>query len=114
VSYLLDVYGPERFLQLYASTPYAAAESEVAQTFFAVYGEPLDAVWSEALQSGRLCLALPTCQAPVVMNETVLLGRGCNSALSTAWIESLLGSQSAVPACAYAPANKRHRRAFLT
>jgi len=80
VTHLLDEHGPAPLLQLYASTPYEASESEVAQSFLSAYGTSLDDAWDSALQAARSCLALTACQARV-LDGTALLGRGCDSQL---------------------------------
>lgn len=82
VTHLLDEFGPEAFLQLYGRVPYDAPDSEVAETFRAIYGESLDDVWSAALDSARSCLALTACQTRIAQDETVQVGRGCDSQLA--------------------------------
>jgi hypothetical protein len=46
VSYLLDQYGPEKFLSLYAQVSSRASAGEVDAAFESVYGQTFSAIWT--------------------------------------------------------------------
>jgi hypothetical protein len=49
VGYLLDVFDPQKFTQLYAALTQSATAQDLATTFQSIYGESLADVWAAAL-----------------------------------------------------------------
>jgi hypothetical protein len=48
-SYLLDVFGPARFMQLYGSVPFSATAADLDAAVQRIYGKSLADIWSDVL-----------------------------------------------------------------